>query len=103
MAYKLAVSKDAHRDVDEIAGYIAHELKNTRAAAGFLDDVERSYRGVVENPLMYGLCGDERLHRGGYRKIVIKHYLIIYRVDEAKKTVFVVRVVYGARDYGKLL
>jgi|GEM_PF-6646115 len=27
MGYKLAVSKDAHRDVDEIAGYIAHGNK----------------------------------------------------------------------------
>lgn len=103
MAYKLVISREAHRDIDEIATYIVHQLNNVQAAKGFLDDVERSYRGVVDNPLMYSLCGDERLRKEGYRKIVIKHYLIIYRADEAQKCIFIVRVVYGARDYAKML
>ena len=102
MGYKLLVSKNAHRDIDEIAGYIAHELKNEQAAVGFLDDVNDSYCGVLENPLMYGLCSDKRLQREGYRKIVINNYLVIYRVEEDRKTVFIVRVVYGARNYANL-
>lgn len=103
MAYRLLVSKDADRDIDEIVSYIAHELKNVQAAKDFLGDVEKSYRGVVENPLMYGLCSDKRLRKEGYRKIVIKRYVVIYRVDEIQESVFVVRVVYGARHYSKLL
>ena len=103
MAYKLIVSKDADRDIDEIVSYIAHELKNTQAAISFLADVEQSYWHVTENPLMYSLCNDERLQEAGYRIIAIKRYLVIYRVDEARKSVFIVRVVYGARDYSKLL
>ena len=103
MGYKLNVSKDAHNDVVEIAGYIKGELDNPKAASTFLDDVEKGYRNAVDNPRMYGLCYDERLRRKGYRKIIIKNYLLFYRVDEAQKTVFVVRVIYGARDYTKLL
>ena len=103
MAYKLIVSKEAHRDVDQIVSYIAHELKNTKAAINFFNDVENSYRHVEENPFMYSLCGDVRLEKEGYRKIPIKNYLIIYRVDEAQKDVFVVRIIYGPRDYVKLL
>lgn len=103
MAYRLLVSEDAHADIDEIVRYIAHEIKNVQAATGFLDDIERSYRSVVENPMMYGLCNNKRLQVEGYRKIVINHYLVIYRVDEAQKTVFIVRIVYGARNYAKLL
>jgi addiction module RelE/StbE family toxin len=103
MVYKLVVSKDAHRDIDEITSYIALELKNAQAAIAFLDDVEKSYRNVAENPFMYSLCNDERLRKDGYRKTAIKHYLVLYRVDEAANTVFIVRVVYGARDYSRLL
>ena len=82
---------------------MALELGNAQAAAGFLDDVERGYSNVIVNPFMYALCYDGRLRRQGYRKIVIKHYLIFYRIDESQKTVFVVRVMFGARDYAKLL
>jgi addiction module RelE/StbE family toxin len=103
MAYKLIVSKEAHRDVDEITNYIANELKNTVAAVGFLNDVESGYRHVEGNPFMYGFCNDERLRNEGYRKIPIKNYLVVYRTDEAQKSVFIVRILYGPRDYTKLL
>jgi len=103
MAYKLIVSADAHRDIDDITRYIAHEICNLPAAISFLDDVEKSYRFIVENPYMYGLCADKRLQKEGYRKVPIKNYLVIYRVDEEKKRVSVVRVIYGRRDYAKLL
>ena len=103
MAYKLIVSKDAHRDVDDIVTYIVQKLKNSQAAAGFLNYVEDSYRHITDNPFMYALCEDARLREKGYRKVVIKSYLVIYRVDEAANTVYVTRIVYGARDYSKLL
>jgi len=103
MAYKLNVSREAHQDIDDIVTYITYELKNPKAATGFLDDVEKSYHNVVDNPFIYALCNESRLRRNGYRKIVIKNYLIFYRVDESENTVFIVRVIYGARDYAKLL
>ena len=103
MSYKLVVSKEAHGDINEIVTYIAQELKNTKAAAGFLDDVENSYRHIVDNPYIYALCEDAHLHDKGYRKAVIKNYLVLYRVDEPSKTAYITRVVYGARDYSKLL
>ena len=103
MAYKLIVSIDAHNDVEEIAAYIAYEIKNAQAASRFLDNVENSYRQIADNPFMYALCEDTRLHNMGYRKVVIKNYLVIYRVDEANKTAYVTRVIYVARDYAKLI
>ena len=103
MAYSLIVSEKAHRDVDDIVTYIAQKLKNVQAAAGFLDDVENSYRRIVDNPYMYALCDDIRLSEKGYRKVVIKRYLVLYRVDEEEKTAYVTRVIYGARDYANLL
>ena len=103
MAYKLTVSKEAHNDIDEITGYIVRELSNTQAAISFLYDIESSYRYIVKNPYMYGLCADERLQKEGYHKIPIKNYLVIYRVDEAQRQVFIVRVIYSSRDYEKLL
>lgn len=103
MAYKLIVSKEAQKDIDDIVHYIAVELVNPAAAAGFLDDLEKSYHAVVNNPRMYSLCIDTRLSRDGYRKIVIKNYLILYRIDDEAKAVFVVRIIYSGRNYAELI
>ena len=103
MIYKLVVSKEAVEDIEDIVRYIISELKNPGAASAFLDDVEKSYNIIIEKPLMYSLCHDLKLRNGGYRKIVIKNYLILYRVNEENETVIVVRVVYGGRNYTELI
>lgn len=103
MVYKLIVSIEAHKDIDDIVHYIAVELVNPAAAAGFLDDVEKSYHDVVNNPHMYSLCSDDRLSRDGYRKIVIKNYLILYRIDDEAQAIFIVRILYSGRNYAELI
>lgn len=54
-------------------------------------------------PYLYEQCCDPRLSSKGYRKAVIKHYLLIYRVDEAQKTVYLLRFFYGRQNYETLL
>jgi toxin ParE1/3/4 len=103
MAYNLVISKEAHKDIDDIVHYIAVELANPTAAASFLDDIEKSYIDVVNNPRMYSRCQDARLSREGYRKIVIKNYLVLYRIDNEEKKVFIVRIIYGGRNYPEFI
>jgi len=88
MGSKLSISKDANKGIEDIVHYIAFELGNPLAAEVFLDDVEKSYRIVVNNPKMYSLCSDVRLSNKGYRKIVIKNYFILFRANVKEKVVF---------------
>jgi len=101
MTYKLIVSKDVHFDIDGIVNYMVNKLQNQTAAVDFLDDVEKSYKNIIQNPMMYSSCDDERMK--GYRKIPIKNYLILYSVDEKQKTVTVIRIIYGGRNYVELV
>jgi len=103
MVYKLIISKDVHLDIDGIVNYMVYKLKSPAAAAGFLDDVEKSYRNIVENPMMYGFCNDDKLRNQGYKKIPIKNYIILYSADEEAKTVTVMRIFYGGRNYSELV
>ncbi|MDI9470334.1 MAG: type II toxin-antitoxin system RelE/ParE family toxin [Bacillota bacterium] len=52
---------------------------------------------------MYEQCRDLRLRTMGYRRIVIKNYVMVYKVDDEDKTIYVLRFFYGARDYEVLL
>lgn len=101
--YKLVVTELAHQDLDSIVSYIAVQLANPAAASDFLDDVDKCYGYLKSNPMMYSKCNDSRLEKEGYRKAVIKNYILVYKVDESAKRVSVLRFFYGARDYAKLI
>ena len=48
---------------------------------------------------MYALCNDIHLRQLGYRKIAIKNYLIFYKIDIATNNIYIMRIIYGKRDY----
>lgn len=101
--YKLIITELAHQDLDNIVSYIAVQLANPTAASDFLDEVDRCYGYLKSNPMMYSKCGDSRLAKDGYRKAVIKNYILVYKVDKISKTVVVLRFFYGAKDYARLI
>ncbi|MHB1654651.1 MAG: type II toxin-antitoxin system RelE/ParE family toxin [Desulfitobacteriaceae bacterium] len=101
--YKLIVSELAHQDLDKIISYIAVELVNPVAAGSFLDEVDQCYGYLMTNPWMYEKCQDKRLEKEGYRKALIKNYLLVYKIDEDSKTVSILRFFYGRQDYIKLI
>lgn len=103
MSYKLVVSKPAEKDLADILQYISKDLSAPKAASDFLDEVLKCYDNVSANPLMYALCDNDRLKVQEYRKAIIKNYIMFYRVDETNNTVYIIRFVYGRRDYINLL
>ena len=103
MDFKVEVTPLASRDLEEIVTYIAEELENPAAAVSFLDDVDACYTGLAGMPFMYEECRDPQLKALKYRRAVIKHYVMVYRVDEAGNTVYILWFFYGARDYEKLI
>ena len=103
MKYDLAITKPAENDLADILQYISKDLSAPKAANDLLDDILECYDHISANPLMYALCDNERLRSKKYRKAAIKNYVMFYRVDEDKQMVYIMRFVYGRRDYINLL
>ena len=101
--YKLCVTELAQNDLDSIIGYIAVKLENPTAAGNLLCEIEKCCADLRRNPLMFSKSTDPRLEKEGYRKAIVKNYLLMFKVNEAQKTVTVYRIFYGPRDYQKLL
>ncbi len=101
--YKIEVTFLADKELEEIILYISDHLKNPTAATHFIDKVEACYTRLKSDPRMYEYCRDERLSKLRYRKVVIKNYVLIYRIDEMSKTVYILHFFYGRRDYQKLI
>jgi plasmid stabilization system protein ParE len=101
--YRLVIAELAHEDLDSIVSYIAVQLVNPMAAAKFLDEVEKCYGYLKSNPLMYERCHDARLEKEGYHKATINNYVLVYKVDDAAKTIVIYRFFYGAENYIQLI
>lgn len=103
MGYKIVLTELAAKDLDSITEYIAGRLSNPTAAGSFLDAVAECFGNLETMPLIFERCRDARLRSMGYRRAIIKNYVMIYLVTESKKTVYILRFFYGARNYEKFL
>ena len=103
MGYSVRVTEHAHDDLAQIISYIVDELSNPPAALTLLNAVEHVYEKLAETPSMYSLCQKPLLSRRGYRKAPIGGYLMIYKVDEDAKLVYIERFFSHLEDYEKLL
>lgn len=103
MNYKLVITKNAENDLDDILQYISNELAAPKAASNFLDNVVKCYENISLNPKLYAICDNNRLRAKEYRKAIINNYIMFYRVDENNKKIYVMRFIYGRRDYINLI
>jgi len=99
MTLILDVLPAAVQDIEACGNYLAE--RNLSASDRFADAVDATIQMLLHNPNL-----GERLHadltgQTRYRTISgFKNYLIFYRqVDSALE---IVRVLHGARDYGRL-
>jgi len=100
--YKIDISDKASRDLNKIIVYITEVLCAPQATSDFLDDVDDCYERLENNPYIFEECRDTRLQQMGYRRAVIKNYIMLYRIHSASH-VIVHHFFYGGQDYINLV
>lgn len=73
---------------------MGYKLIETRLASQDLDNILDTWLSA---------CKILRLRAKGYRKAVIRNYVLIYKVDEKNRTVLLLRFFYGKQDYAAKL
>ena len=101
--YELEYQPLAQQDMVNIVGYISKTLHNPaaaeRLATAFIDEAE----SIREFPYSMPVYHPIRSLKYEYRKLIVKNYIMFYRVDEVAKLITIARVVYAKSDYGKKL
>lgn len=101
--YSVHFTNVAMNDLDDIYCYISEELFVESAATELLDRVENSIMQLKEFPNLGTRLTDEYLRLKGYRRIIVDSYIIFYILDEQKRKVIIMRILYGKRKYEDLL
>ncbi|GHU84160.1 hypothetical protein FACS1894196_4880 [Clostridia bacterium] len=101
--YRVDVSELAEGDLWDIVRYIASQLSAPIAAMNMMELLEDAMAGLSDKPQRYPFVADERLAQMGYRKMSVKNYFVFFSIDEKHKVVDVERILYGRRDWLRIL
>lgn len=97
--FRLEITESAESDLDEITDYIGRTLCNPPAVATFLDAIDAACSELTEMPEMFPLCADSRLADLGYRKVVVRSYIMVYEIDGEEDVVRILRFFHGSENY----
>lgn len=101
--YKIEVSEPAENDLRDIVRYIFAQLSAPMTAMKMMDTIEQAIASLANMPQKCPLVRDERLAAMGYRKLIIKNYVVFFTIDEKAKVVDVERILYARRDWLRIL
>jgi addiction module RelE/StbE family toxin len=98
---KLLISPEARKDLEEIKAYISEELDNPIAAVNVVSRIIQNLKNLKETPGIGRPLATKVSFETDYRFLVCGNYLAFYRYED--KTVYVDRILYGRRDYVRIL
>ena len=97
--YFVRLLRLAEEDLNEIILFIAQD--NPAAAENVATKIEKNLLTLSTHPHPGRVPNEAELAGAGYRYLIIDNYLIFYTIEE--ETIFVHRIIHGARDYRRLL
>lgn len=97
--YKIRLMARAARDLDDIYNYIADEFKAPGTARHMASILEETILGLDEMPYRGAIRKVGAFANKGYRQLFVKNFTIVYRIDEAKKTVIIITVRYTPSSF----
>jgi len=97
--YVVRLLQVAEDDLNDIVTYIAAE--NLIAAEVIATKIEKNLSHLSTHPFIGRVPDEGELARLGYRYLIVQDYLIFYTIEG--QTIFVHRIIHGARDYLRLL
>ena len=92
MSYTIQYLDIALEDMAQIKTYLTEFHPSTWTH--FRDEVERKIARLQDTPEMY----ETYFANPTYRRLVVKDYLVFYKVDSEQQIVRIYRILHGARD-----
>lgn len=96
--YKVKVNPRAIRELDHIYEYIANEKLDLENAKKQVERIKKAVLSLSIFPQSHQERNEGRYAGKGYRQLLIDNYIVIFRIDELNKTVYVVTIQYQGRN-----
>lgn len=97
--YEIEFTEDCRDEIKEIYKYISEDLVEREAAKRLMKKMKKAVMDLAEAPRIYTEIEKKDRRKRDFRRIVINNYVILYTIDEEKKTVYISHMYYGKRNY----
>ena len=92
------INPRAIRELDSIYQYIANVKLAPENAKGQVDRLKKAILNLDTFPQSHQDRNEGRYAQKGYRQLLIDNYIVIFRIDEINKLVYVVTIQYQGRN-----
>ena len=99
--YNIEYSKEAKQDLIDIKKYIKYNLQGPNIAKKLITKIKTEIDKLIEDPEIYSIIYDDFIKKLQIRKIIVDNYIVFYRINN--KTIQIVRILYGRRNWINLL
>lgn len=97
-SYSVEITPYAECALREIGQYIAVNLQSPQNAISTLSAIRKEIRSLCFMPARIALTPDEPWGTEGIHRMLVKNFYVYFWINEVKKLVQVINVVYARRD-----
>ncbi|MDR1565260.1 MAG: type II toxin-antitoxin system RelE/ParE family toxin [Oscillospiraceae bacterium] len=101
--YQVNISAHAAEDLRNIYNYISSIFLADKTAANIISDIRDMIYSLEIMPQRFSYSLNPMLENQGYRRALVKKYVILYLIDEGSKVVNIARIFHGSMDYGRYI
>lgn len=101
--YDVLMSPFAKADIAEIGDYITKTLLAPETARTFLRSLVKEIDSLSQMPARIRPIDRKPWNTYGIRRLLVKNFYIYYTIDEDKRHVYVLNIIYSKRDQLKQL
>ena len=102
-SYGFVLTETAEADLDDTISYIANDLSNPDAASSFVEELQRKTDEIRKRPKSGRPVENDYLKRNDVRRFLVGNYIVYYFIDQEKRVIVILRLVYAGRDQDKIL
>lgn len=101
--YQVIFTKQSKKEIKATYQYISKILYAKASALQLMKEINIKVENLTTFPRLY--CELKISNNKGirYRRIVVKKYIIIYTVNEMRKTVYILHIFHSKSDYQRKL
>ena len=97
--YKVELSIQAKEDYKSIISYIKYNLLEPNIAEGYAELIKNEINTLKYNPERFAIIDYDIIKQYKIRKLIVKKYIVFYRINQYKKIVNIERILYSTTEW----
>lgn len=101
MMYNVLFAKEAQKQIEASVAYLDALTGSQASADALIDKIEEYVSRLKSNPFLFPLSKDPELAKRNYRIVLVKHYLLVFTVNN--ETVTIMGFFHQTQNYASKL